>query len=59
MLVNICMKFHEDILNDFKVTEWTRFCLTNCYLQSSKEHNSKSINIRVMVPAFCMSSNVG
>ena len=27
MLVNICMKFHEDILNGFKVTEWTQFVL--------------------------------
>ena len=26
MLVNICMKFHEDILNGFKLTEWTWFC---------------------------------
>ena len=59
MLVNICMKFHEDILNGFKVTEWTRFCLRNCYLQSSKGHNSRSINTRVMLLAFCMSSNVG
>ena len=39
MLVNICMKFHEDILNGFKVTEPTRLCLRNCYLQSSKKHN--------------------
>ena len=23
MLVNICMKFHEDILNCFKIKEWT------------------------------------
>ena len=23
MLINICMHFHEDILNDFKVIEWT------------------------------------
>ena len=59
MLVNICMKFHEDILNGFKVTDWTRFCLRNCYLQSSKGHYSKSINTRVMILAFCMSSNVG
>ena len=63
MLVNICMKFHEDILNGFKVTERTRFCLRNCYLQSSKGHNSKGhnskcINTKVMVLAFCMSSNV-
>ena len=54
MLVNICMKFHEDTLNGFKLTERTPFCLRNCYLQSSKGHNSKSINIRVMVLAFCM-----
>ena len=59
MLVNIHMKFHEDTLNDFKVTEQTRFCLRNCYLQSSKGHNSKIINTRVMVLAFNMSSNVG
>ena len=26
MLVNIYMKFHDDILNDFQVTERTRFC---------------------------------
>ena len=26
MLVNIYMKFHEDILNGFEVTERTRFC---------------------------------
>ena len=58
MLVNTCMKFNEDTLNGFKVTERTRFCLRNCYLQSSKGHNSKSINTRVMVFAFCTSSNV-
>ena len=58
MLVNICMKFHEDTLNGFKVTERTRFCLRNCNLQSSKGLNSNSINTRVMVLAFFMSSNV-
>ena len=26
MLVNICMKFHEDTLNGFPVTQQTRFC---------------------------------
>ena len=59
MLVNICMKFYEDTWNGFKVTERTRFCLRNCYLQSSKGHNSKSINTRVTVLAVCTSSNVG
>ena len=41
MLVNISMTFHEDILNDLKVIERTQFCHRNCYLQSSKGHNSK------------------
>ena len=53
------MKFHEDTLNGFKVTEGTQFCLRNCNLQSSKGHSSKSVNIRVMVLSFCTSSNVG
>ena len=26
MLFNICMKFHEYIVNGFEVTERTRFC---------------------------------
>ena len=41
MLVNISMKFHEDILNGFKVIERTQFCHRNCYLRCSKGHNSK------------------
>ena len=49
------MKFHEDNLCGFKVTERTRFCLRNCNLQNSKGHNSKNINTRVMVLVFCMS----
>ena len=52
MLLYICVKFHENISNGFGVTERTRFCLRNCYLQSSKGHNSKSINTRVMILAF-------
>ena len=58
MLINISMKFHEDILNGFQVTEQTRFCHWNCSLQSSKGHNSKTIYPRVMVLAICTSSNV-
>ena len=40
MLIDIYMKFHEDNLNDFQVTEQTQFC----DWQSSKGNNSKSIN---------------
>ena len=39
MLIDIYMKFLEDILNRFQVTERTRFCDR----QSSKGNNSKSI----------------
>ena len=58
MMLNICMKFHEDILKGFKVKELTRFCHRNCYLQSSKVHNSKNIYPRVMILVLCTSSNV-
>ena len=55
MLINIYMKFLEDIFNRFQVTQRTRFCDG----QSSKGNNSKSINARVMVLlVLCMSSNV-
>ena len=56
MLVIISMNFHDDILNGFKVIERTRFCHRNCYLQSSKGHNSKRIYPTVMVLALCTSS---
>ena len=59
MLVNIYMKFHEDTLNGFQVTERKLFCDGQTDRQSSKGHNSKSINTRVMVLALCMPSNVG
>ena len=59
MVLNICLKFHEDILKGFKVIEWTQFCHRSCYLQSSKGHNSKNTYPRVTVLALCMSSNVG
>ena len=54
MLIDIYMKFLEDILNRFQVTEQTQFCNG----QHSKENNSESINARVMVLALCTSSNV-
>ena len=54
MLIDIHIKFREDILNGFQGIEWTLFYDG----QSSKGSNSKSINARVMVPALCTSSNV-
>ena len=46
MLINISMKFHEDILNSLKVIDRTQVCHRNCYLQSSKGQNSLSIYIQ-------------
>ena len=54
MLVDIYMKFREDSLNGFQVTEWTGFCDR----QSSKGNDSKSINARVMFFVLCTLSNV-
>ena len=61
MLVNISMKFHENILNGLKVMERTQFCHRNRkgYLQSLKGHNSTNIYQRVIVLALCTLSNVG
>ena len=59
MLVNISVKFQEDILNGLKNIERTQFCHRNCYLQISKGYNSKNIYPRVMVHALSTSSNVG
>ena len=52
MLIDIYMKFREDSLNGFQVIERTRFC------DRVEGNTSKSINARVMVLAFCTSSNV-
>ena len=54
VLIDIYMKFLEEILNMIQVTERTRFRDG----QSSKGNNSKSIHARVMVLAVCMLSNV-
>ena len=55
MLIDIHIKFSEDILNGFQVIEQTCFFYDG---QSSNGNNSKSINARVMVLVLCMSSNV-
>lgn len=53
-LIDIHMKFREDILKSFQVTEWTQFCDG----QISKGNNSNNLNARIMVLALCMLSNV-
>ena len=41
MLVNICMKFHEDILNAFSVMEWTGSNPNFKYLQFQRDITPK------------------
>ena len=53
MLIDIYMKFREGSLKQF--SSYTADMISG---QSPREINQKSINIRVMVLALCMSSNV-
>ena len=53
VLIDIYMKFIENIMNIFQFLVQTRIVL-----QSSKGNYSKSVNARVMVLALCTSSNV-
>ena len=36
IMLNICVKFHENILNGFEVTERTRVCGKNCHFSMFK-----------------------
>ena len=59
MVLNLCVKFHVNVLNGFEVTERTQVCGKNChfsffYVQTAitpKECHP------VMIPALCMSSH--
>ena len=46
MVIYICLKFKENILDSFQVTEWTQI---HYYFQSSKGRNSKSRLTKVTV----------
>ena len=59
MLVNICMKFHEDTLNGIKVQSGRDFVLETAGYKVQTGITQKSINTRVTVLAFCTSSYVG
>ena len=52
----ICVKFRENISNDFQLTEQTRVHGRNDYVQCSKGNNSKSRQSRVTVDVFSTSS---
>ena len=57
MVLNICVKFHEIVLNGFLVIEQTRVCGKSCHFSMFKGNNSKRMQSRVTVPALCMSSH--
>ena len=56
MVIYICIKFQENTVDSFKVTDWTQIYYRNHYFQSSKDHNSKTRLTRVRVLVFCTSS---
>ena len=57
MVLNICVKFHENIFNAFEVTERTRVCGKIAIFQCSKGSNSERMQSRVTVPALCTPSH--
>ena len=57
-MVNICMKFHEGILNSFLIYRADTTISQNLLFSISKGHNSKNTQSRVMVLALCTSSHV-
>ena len=57
IVLYICVKFPENIINDIRVMERTRVHGRIGYVQCSKGNNSKSRQTRVMVHVFCTSSD--
>ena len=57
IVLNICVKFHENILNGFEVTERTRVCGKIAIFQCSKGNNSKRMQSTFTVLALCTPSH--
>ena len=57
MVLNIYVKFHENILNSFEVTERTRVCGKIAIFQCSKGNNSERMQSRGTVSALCRPSH--
>ena len=58
MVLNMCVKFHENISNGYDATERTGVCGRNGNFQCSKGNNSKIMHFRITVHALCTSSKV-
>ena len=57
MVLYICEKLHNNILNGFQLTERTLVYGRNGYAQCSKGNNSKSRQTRITIHVFCILSN--
>ena len=57
MVLNIYVKFYENILNNFEVTEQTQVCGKIAVFQCSKGNNSERMQSRVTVPVLWTSSH--
>ena len=53
----ICVKFPENILNNFQLTVRTQVHGRNDFVHCSKDNNSKRRQTRITVHVFCMSSS--
>ena len=58
MVLNICVKCHENTLNGFEVTERTHVCSKIAIFQCSKGNNSDRMQFRVTVLALCTLSHL-
>ena len=59
MLFNISMKFHEDMLNGFKVIERHDFVTETATYKVQRDISKKNMYPRVTDLILCTSSNVG
>ena len=57
LVLNICVKFQENILNGFEVTERSRVCGKIAIVQCSKGNNIETMQSRVMVHTLCTPSH--
>ena len=57
MMLYIYVKFHDNTLNDFQLTEGTQVHGRNGYILCLKGNNSTTRIPKVMVHAFCISSH--
>ena len=58
LMLNICVNFHENILNGFEVTDRTQvYGKKIAIFQCSKGNNTERMQSRVTVPVFCTSSH--